>query len=46
MTALLAFAAGLMWGASLTILWFWAAEPANTLDQHWRDAHDLFGDDE
>jgi hypothetical protein len=46
MGAVLAFAAGLTWGVSLTVLWFWVTEPTNTLDQHWQDNAALFEDDE
>jgi transcriptional regulator GlxA family with amidase domain len=46
-TALIAFVVGLMWGASLTILWFWAREDlADSFDEHWRDNRRLFEDDD
>jgi hypothetical protein len=47
MTTFLAFAAGLTWGVSVTILWFWATNPPPpTLDRVWSDNAELFEDDE
>jgi hypothetical protein len=46
MSSLLMFVAGFTWGVSVTILAVWGTGLADSFDEHWADAADLFEDDE